>query len=234
MLQSDPPSWVLHRPKSLFQTLWDLLLAPVRMILLPDRACERLHLTSLRGERFAMVLPRIRGRLLDVGAGENDLVRLYRGRSGAEVPPEEGSPGSAQESVGIDVVDWGGGCVIVPDCKVLPFEDASFDTVTFVACLNHIPERRQALAEAFRVLRPGGRVVVTMIGPLIGTIGHGLWWYSEEKHRATDDQELPGMGSAQVVEHLTGAGFRLEGITRFTYWLNMLFVAVKPAAPTPS
>ena len=73
--------------------------------------------------------------------------------------------------------------LIVQDSRQLPFADRSFDTVTFVACLNHIPYRDEALAEAVRVLRPGGRVVATMIGRWLGLVGHKIWWYSEEKHR---------------------------------------------------
>ena len=48
------------------------------MVLLPDSQSERLHLTSLRAERYAAVLPELRGRILDIGAGDNALVRLYR------------------------------------------------------------------------------------------------------------------------------------------------------------
>ncbi|WP_152971222.1 class I SAM-dependent methyltransferase, partial [Rhizobium ecuadorense] len=68
-------------------------------------------------------------------------------------------------------VDWGGDCIIVENCRQLPFEDRSFDTVCFVACLNHIPERKQALAESWRILKPGGRLIVTMIGRRIGEVG---------------------------------------------------------------
>ena len=50
---------------------------------------------------------------------------------------------------GLDVVDWGSDCVIVPDCRKLPFPNASFDTVCFIACLNHIPERREAALAQF-------------------------------------------------------------------------------------
>lgn len=42
------------------------------------------------------------------------------------------------------------------DARSLPFTDASFDVVVAHTVLCHVPEPAQALAEAFRVTRPGG------------------------------------------------------------------------------
>jgi SAM-dependent methyltransferase len=216
MFVGAPPMWALRRPKSFLQAAYDFLGAPLRMILLPDHLCERLHLTSLRGERLARVVPVLRGRVLDVGAGDNMLLSIYR---------KHNADDRRDKSVGIDVVDWGGDCLILPDCSRLPFPDASFDTVSFVACINHIPERSQALKEAHRVLRPGGRVVLTMIGRIIGNVGHALWWYSEDKHRAIADGELMGMDRLEVRKFLSDAGFSPPSEQTFLYGLNTLYVA---------
>lgn len=213
--QPLPPDWSLRRPKPWLQTVADFVTAPLRMIALPDLACERMHVTSLRAERLAVVLPELKGRVLDVGAGDNTLVRLYRARSKS---PE------AADSVGADVVDWCGECVIVERSDRLPFEDASFDTVCYIACLNHIPERAEALVEARRLLRPGGRVIVTMIGRFIGRVGHAIWWYSEDKHREVDEHEEMGLDEAEVLALFNHAGFRLERLERFVYGLNRLYV----------
>lgn len=49
----------------------------------------------------------------------------------------------------------------VGDACALPFPDASFDTVMAVECIFHFPTRVAFFAEAHRVLRPGGRLVVS-------------------------------------------------------------------------
>ena len=85
--------------------------------------------------------------------------------------------------VGVDVFDWGGGTIVVSNTAELPFEDASFDTVTFIACLNHIPDRLDVLREARRLINDDGRLVVTMIDPILGGVGHTIWWYAEDRRR---------------------------------------------------
>lgn len=46
------------------------------------------------------------------------------------------------------------------DAQALPLRDESLDTVISILSLCTIPDERQALAEAYRVLRPGGRLVL--------------------------------------------------------------------------
>jgi SAM-dependent methyltransferase len=218
-----PQEWVTQRPKAWWRHLYDFVLAPLRMALLPDAVAEKMGLTSLRGERFAAVLPVLKGKVLDIGAGDNVLIRLHQRRADELTP-------AARDSVGVDVVDWGAGCVIIESSDRLPFPDESFDCVTFIACINHIPERQAALREARRVLRPGGRVVLTMIGRFLGEVGHKIWWYSEDKHRHVDEHEEMGMDPAEVLQLLRAAGFTRIEVTRFLYRLNTLYVATKCAA----
>src|SRR5262245_43662526 len=47
---------------------------------------------------------------------------------------------------------------VVGDMEALPFEDASFDAALFVGALHQVPDPLVALREAFRVVRPGGRL----------------------------------------------------------------------------
>jgi SAM-dependent methyltransferase len=48
------------------------------------------------------------------------------------------------------------------DVEALPFGDASFDAVTCAFGISHVPDPDKMLAEAWRVLVPGGRVAFTM------------------------------------------------------------------------
>jgi SAM-dependent methyltransferase len=52
--------------------------------------------------------------------------------------------------------------VVVADAAELPFEDGEFQTVLSVSVLEHMRRPRQVIAEAYRVLRPGGRLVATI------------------------------------------------------------------------
>jgi ubiquinone/menaquinone biosynthesis C-methylase UbiE len=46
------------------------------------------------------------------------------------------------------------------DAEALPFSNASFDTVVCTLCLCTIPDDRAAIGEMWRVLRPGGRLLL--------------------------------------------------------------------------
>ena len=49
--------------------------------------------------------------------------------------------------------------LVIGDAQELPFPDQRFDTVICTIALCSIPDERKAAAEAYRVLRPGGRFV---------------------------------------------------------------------------
>ena len=198
-----PRPWIRH--------FWDVMGIPCRFVLFPDHWNQKCGWSSFEEERLRAVLPCIRGRLLDVGAGTNTLVKLYPG-----------------EGEGVDVFDFGGGARIVEDTSKLPYASESFDTITFVACLNHIPYRDAALKEAWRLLRPGGRVVATMINRFLGEIGHKIWWYSEDKERGMLPGETGGLNPAEMQQLFTQAGFVNLQASQFVYGLNGLFVAEKP------
>lgn len=163
--------------------------------------------------RIRMVLPHISGRLLDIGCGANRLVRQYG------------------NGVGVDVHDWGDVDQVVEDTARLPFENETFDTVTIIAALNHIPNRLDVLREVRRILRPGGRIVLTMIPPKISTVWHTLRrpWDDDQTERGMKEGEVYGLTRGQVEELLRQAGFEVRVSRSFMLGINRLTVAERAA-----
>ena len=67
---------------------------------------------------------------------------------------EEGRKRAEAEAMS-DSLSW-----IVGDAMALPFEDNTFDVYTISFGIRNVTRPQEALAEAFRVLRPGGRLMV--------------------------------------------------------------------------
>src|SRR5918992_4401801 len=60
------------------------------------------------------------------------------------------------------------------DAEALPFADASFDVVYSWGVLHHTPDTPRSIAEAIRVLRPGGRLCV-MLYARHSWVAYGFW-----------------------------------------------------------
>jgi demethylmenaquinone methyltransferase / 2-methoxy-6-polyprenyl-1,4-benzoquinol methylase len=57
----------------------------------------------------------------------------------------------------------------------LPFDDASFDALTFTYLLRYVEQPGQTLAELARVVRPGGTVAALEFAVPPGLLWRGLW-----------------------------------------------------------
>ena len=173
---------------------------------------------ALLRRRIKAVLPHGRGRLLDLGCGSNRLVRHYA------------------NGVGVDVHPWPGADVVVRDTATLQWESASFDTVTIIAALNHIPNRVAVLNECRRVLRPGGRVVITMLTPRTSHFWHWLRgsWDADQRERGMQPGEVYGFTSKELVALFERAGFALLTQERFMLGLNCLYVFGLAEAAVPA
>jgi demethylmenaquinone methyltransferase/2-methoxy-6-polyprenyl-1,4-benzoquinol methylase len=107
--------------------------------------------------------PRPGQRLLDVAGGTGDIAFrfLKRAKSAEAVVLDmtesmliEGRT-RAEAGAMADNLDW-----IVGDAMALPFDDNSFDVYTISFGIRNVTRVEDALSEAFRVLKPGGRLMV--------------------------------------------------------------------------
>ncbi|WP_319825040.1 bifunctional demethylmenaquinone methyltransferase/2-methoxy-6-polyprenyl-1,4-benzoquinol methylase UbiE [Thalassovita sp.] len=107
--------------------------------------------------------PRPNTRLLDVAGGTGDISFRYLKRAGkahatvcdlTEPMLVEGRK-RAEAAAMADSLDW-----VVGDAMNLPFADNTFDVYTISFGIRNVTRPQEALNEAFRVLRPGGRLMV--------------------------------------------------------------------------
>jgi SAM-dependent methyltransferase len=196
---------------SLAQYAFNQAALPLKL-LVPQPIIRRLpFLTTNQDIRTRLVLSMVRGRLLDIGCGTNELVRRYRG--------------SGEEGVGVDVYPWPNVDLLVEDTAKLPYPDESFDSITFVACLNHIPNRQDVLREAKRLLAPSGRIVLTNLTPTISWLWHRWAFWDDDQHeRGMVEGEQWGFGHDDLIALLARTGFRLVRHDPFSWGLNNLYV----------
>jgi ubiquinone/menaquinone biosynthesis C-methylase UbiE len=118
------------------------------------KATEEAGLREMRRE----TLRAARGRTIDLGAGTGANLGLYpEGVTElvlAEPDPHMSArlrPKLAEYPQSAELVE--------ASAEALPFEDSSFDTAVFTLVLCTVPNPERALAEAARVLKPGGRLL---------------------------------------------------------------------------
>ena len=98
-------------------------------------------------------------RVLEAGCGRGAFSRHLAER-GARVMGVDISPAAA--AMTRDALAPFDGCTAIDaSIEALPFPDDSFDLVVSLDTLEHVFEPERAVAELVRVLRPGGRLVVT-------------------------------------------------------------------------
>src|SRR4029079_15521995 len=104
------------------------------------------------------LLAAARGRTLDVGAGTGANIGLFGPETG-EVVFAEPDPHMAKRLRRKLAEAADSSEVAQAPAERLPFPDDSFETVVFTLVLCTVPDQEASLAEAARVLRPGGQLL---------------------------------------------------------------------------
>ncbi len=172
-------------------------------------------------------------RVLDVGCGDGTLLQKI-----ADCWP-------SAELFGADIVvpspRFGSNCIrlVRADLRVdLPFESQCMDLVLCTETLEHLVEPGRCLKEMVRVLRPGGRILVSIPNATGYFPFHYLGWriptrtlrrkFLPYEHPANTKQPLDTMYEFhEIVDMIRHNGFKIErlvGYRYFRYLLGLRFI----------
>ena len=107
--------------------------------------------------------------------------------------------------------------------------DNSVDMVTSLAVLEHLANARKNLQEVYRILKPGGRLVMTtptpLSKPVLEFLSYKLGLINEDEVRDHKDY----YNTVRLREMLSSAGFAPEKIqaSTFLFGLNNFVLAIK-------
>ena len=195
-----------------------------------------------RAATVRAVAPVAGERILDVAAGTGTS-SVALARSGAEVIALDFSSGMVAEGrrkhKKIEFVEG--------DAEKLPFPDNHFDAVSISFGLRNVNEPKVALAEMYRVLKPGGRVVVCEFSkPPIAIFRAGYWAYLQYAmpiiadrmssnpaaytYLAQSIKEWPDQG--QLSQWIRGVGFTRVAYRNLTGGIVALHRGRKPVDAT--
>ena len=195
-----------------------------------------------RAAMVRAVAPEAGERILDVAAGTGTSSAALA-RSGAEVIALDFSSGMVAEGrrkhKKIEFVEG--------DAQRLPLPDNHFDAVSISFGLRNVNEPKVALAEMYRVLKPGGRVVVCEFSkPPIAIFRAGYWAYLQHimptvadrvssnpaayTYLAQSIKEWPGQG--ELSQWIRGVGFTRVAYRNLTGGIVGLHRGRKPVDAT--
>lgn len=158
--------------------------------------------------------PRPGQRLLDVAGGTGDISFRFLDRAGdaeavvldmtEQMLVEGRRRAEADTNAGAraDRLDW-----IVGDAMQLPFEDNSFDVYTISFGIRNVTRIPDALSEAYRVLRPGGRLMVLEFSQLPNPAMQ--WAYDRYSFNV-----IPAMGK-MIADDRDSYQYLVESIRKF-------------------
>lgn len=149
--------------------------------------------------------------ILDVGTSTGTNLRLLKGLGYSKVTGVDSSPRAVEfcSAKGLGPVELGDVCN-------LPFPDGSFDIIFATDIIEHVDNDMSALRELNRVLKPSGRVLITVPAFQL------LWGVQDEVGHHKRRYRLKGL-----VDKVLAAGFRPLQQYYFNYLLFVPILAVR-------
>lgn len=142
--------------------------------------------------------------VLDIASGAGTCAIAFARRAAKvyalDIKPDQVEVCRAEaEKAGLSNVE-----VLLQDTCNLPFADHSFDLITGTGALSNIDKPEQALAEAFRVLKPDGQLALGDF--LVPAQAQEVWGVLSAFHYGS---RRPYLDYAQVQDLLYDAGFQV-------------------------
>ena len=154
--------------------------------------------------------PRSDQKLLDVAGGTGDIAFKFLERSGfghatvldltSSMLTEGRNRAEAQQMA--HQINW-----VVGDAMNLPFEDNVFDVYTISFGIRNVTRPQEALKEAYRVLKPGGRIMVLEFSQI--PVPLGQWFYDRYSFNL-----IPKMGEI-IASDRQSYQYLVESIRKF-------------------
>jgi demethylmenaquinone methyltransferase/2-methoxy-6-polyprenyl-1,4-benzoquinol methylase len=129
----------------------------------------------------------------------------------------------------------------VAPCEDLPFANDTFDSITIAFGIRNVVDRKLGLAEMWRVLRPGGRMIILEFSTprsqvfrqlyyfyfrqLLPVIGGLFSRYNAYKYLPDSVLEFPS--PEEFSQMLADAGFRNIHIHELTFGIASIYVGEK-------
>ncbi|GAA0698225.1 class I SAM-dependent methyltransferase [Kitasatospora atroaurantiaca] len=126
-------------------------------------------------------------RMLEVGCGSGRLAALALAR-GAEVVATD----AVEQMVAVAAEALPGAKVLCAALPGLPFAEGEFDAAVGAFVINHVPDPQAAARDLQRVVRPGGRVVLSCWDTLARNRAQGVFFDAAAAAGATPPADLPG------------------------------------------
>jgi ubiquinone/menaquinone biosynthesis C-methylase UbiE len=109
----------------------------------------------------------------------------------------------------------------------LPIETASVDAVSMMALLEHLEKPKEALEEIYRILKPGGRLILTTPAPIAKPLLEFMAFKLKIIDREAIEDHKQYFSVTTLKSVLRQVGFEKIKIKHFELGLNLLAVVVK-------